>query len=190
SFNWTFGVYMAAAIGSETTAAAAGLIGRVRRDPFAMLPFCGYHMGDYFTHWLQFGRELAEPPRIFVVNWFQTDEQGRFLWPGFGQNMRVLRWIVERVRGEAHAVESPIGWMPRYEDVDWSGLDFSPETFRRMMAVDREQWQAEILAQTELFNRLYDRLPKEFLHVKQLILSSIWRAPKHWEQFAERNVGL
>ncbi|MFN3683224.1 MAG: phosphoenolpyruvate carboxykinase (GTP) [Fimbriimonadaceae bacterium] len=190
SFNWTFGVYMAAAIGSETTAAAAGLIGRVRRDPFAMLPFCGYHMGDYFTHWLQFGRELPEPPRIFVVNWFQTDEQGRFLWPGFGQNMRVLKWIVQRVRGEAHAVESPIGWMPRYEDMDWSGLDFSRETFRQMMAVDREQWQAEILAQTELFNRLYDRLPKEFLHVKQLTLSSIWRAPKHWEQFAEKNVGL
>ncbi|MCX7800600.1 MAG: phosphoenolpyruvate carboxykinase (GTP) [Fimbriimonadales bacterium] len=190
SFNWTFGVYMAAAIGSETTAAAAGLIGRVRRDPFAMLPFCGYHMGDYFTHWLQFGRELADPPRFFVVNWFQTDDQGRFLWPGFGENMRVLRWIVERVRGEAHAIESPIGWMPRYEDLDWRGLDFPRETFRRMMAVDREQWQAEILAHTELFNRLYDRLPKEFLHVKQLLLSSIWRAPKHWEQFAEQNVGL
>ncbi|MEJ5171017.1 MAG: phosphoenolpyruvate carboxykinase domain-containing protein, partial [Fimbriimonadales bacterium] len=174
----------------ETSAAAAGVIGRVRRDPFAMLPFSGYHMGEYFAHWLHIGRRLTEPPRIFVVNWFRTDENGRFVWPGFGQNMRVLRWIVERVRGEAHAVESPIGWMPRYEDLDWRGLPFPKETFRDLMAVDRDQWNAEILAQTELFNRLYDRLPKEFLFVKELLLSNIWRAPKHWEQFAESSGGL
>jgi len=190
SFNWTFGVYMAASIGSETTAAAAGAVGRVRRDPFAMLPFCGYHMGEYFAHWLHFGRRLTEPPRIFVVNWFRTDESGKFVWPGFGQNMRVLRWIVERVRGEAHAVESPIGWMPRYEDMDWRGLPFPRDTFRDLMAVDRDQWSSEILAQTELFNRLYDRLPKEFLFVKELLLSNIWRAPKHWEQLAEPDAGL
>ena len=177
TFNWSFGVYAAATMGSETTAAATGAVGTVRRDPMAMLPFCGYHMADYFTHWLNFGRSIPNPPRIFCVNWFGKDGDGNYLWPGFGENMRVLEWVVNRSHGRAFGIESPIGWMPRYEDIDWRGLNVSEAQFQALMEVDRERWQGEIASHDALFVRLYDRLPKEFLFLKELTLSALWRTP-------------
>ncbi len=178
--NWNHGVYFAATIGSEMTAAAAGTIGQVRRDPFAMLPFGGYHMADYFNHWLQMGRDLGNPPRMFFVNWFRKDKNGKFIWPGFGENTRVLNWIVDRVHGKGTAVESPLGWMPRYEEMDWEGLNFRREQFNEVMTIDTKLYKDEVLQHEEFFDRIYDKLPKELFFIRQLLLSALWRSGDKW----------
>ena len=170
AFSWTDGVYMAATMGSETTAAATGKVGVVRRDPFAMIPFCGYNMADYFSHWLKLGKHLAHRPHIFCVNWFRTDANGKFIWPGFGDNMRVLKWIVERCDGKAHAVETPIGWVPEFDDLEWKGLDgFSHEKFKAITAIHIEDWAAELFAHDELFNTLKFSLPRELALRRELL---------------------
>ncbi len=180
AFNWGHGVYIATTMGSEATAAAIGQAA-MRRDPMAMLPFCGYNMADYFGHWLNIGRRLSNPPQIFRVNWFRKDENGKFIWPGFGDNMRVLKWIVDRVHGRGYAVESPIGWMPRHADIEWKGLDFPEDRFYELMAVGRKAGAAEAQAHETQFDQFFDRLPKEFIFERELLRSRLWRSPERWE---------
>ncbi len=167
--DWATGVYLAATVGSETTAAATGAVGLVRRDPFAMLPFCGYNMADYFSHWLKIGSALKKPPAIFGVNWFRRAQDGSFLWPGFGENVRVLEWILGRLKDEdrAGANESPLGWVPKREDLNWKGLEsVSSERFQELMAIDAGEWSTEVESHDSLFEKFSDRLPGEIRRLK------------------------
>jgi phosphoenolpyruvate carboxykinase (GTP) len=173
--SWEDGVYKAATMGSETTAAATGKVGEVRRDPFAMLPFCGYHIGDYFAHWLAMGSKIAQPPRIFNVNWFRTDEDGKFAWPGFCQNMRVLKWIVERCCGRAHAVDAPLGLQPEYGDLDWRGLEFGRDHFAQVMRIDRGRWERELAAHDQLFAKLGAKQPQALVSQRVALQARLMR---------------
>lgn len=174
AFNWAHGVYLGATMGSEMTAAAAGTIGQVRRDPMAMLPFCGYHMGDYFAHWLAVGRKLKHPPRIFHVNWFRKDSNGKFLWPGFGDNMRVLQWIVDRCHGHAEGEETALGWMPPLESIDLAGLDgYTQARLAEAQRIDPVEWHRELDLQSELFDLIGERMPKDLLYERELLRSRL-----------------
>jgi phosphoenolpyruvate carboxykinase (GTP) len=165
--DWNTGVYFAATVGSETTAAATGKVGVVRRDPMAMLPFCGYNMGHYFKHWLKMPDRIAKNPEIFIVNWFRKNHEGKFIWPGFGENMRVLKWMFERIDNRAGAMETTLGYMPRYEDFDWKGLNFTREQFENLTNIDSEKWISEVLSHKDFFLTLQNSVPEEFLHIQE-----------------------
>jgi len=173
AFNWIHGVYLGATLGSETTAAATGQVGVVRRDPMAMLPFCGYNLNMYITHWIRMRKKMKDCPRIFHVNWFRTDDNGRFLWPGYSENMRVLEWIVKRCRGQAYAAETILGWMPRPNDLDLVGLDIGPEQVAAVQAIDVETMKREILTHEELFLKLAGELPKELIFQRELLIARL-----------------
>jgi phosphoenolpyruvate carboxykinase (GTP) len=174
AFNWIHGVYVGATMSSETTAAATGGVGQVRRDPMAMLPFCGYNMGEYFHHWLFMRKLIKYPPRVFHVNWFRKDAKGEFLWPGYGENMRVLKWVVDRCNGQANANETPLGWVPGAASFDLGGLEgYTREKLEQAQTINYEDWRRELLQQDELFMRLYSHLPKELIFQRELLVARL-----------------
>jgi len=178
AFDWEHGVFLGSIMASETTAAAAGAVGKLRFDPMAMLPFCGYNMGDYFAHWLRIGAK-ADPsklPKIFFVNWFRRDEDGRFLWPGYGENSRVLKWVFERVAGDAHAVETPIGYLPSDDDLDTTGLEIRDEDLDDLLSVDAEGWQTAIPEIRAHYDRFGATLPEELLKALDQLESNLSKA--------------
>ena len=173
-FNWVHGVYMGATMGSETTAAATGSVGQVRRDPMAMLPFCGYNMGFFFRHWLNMRKRIPNLPRFFSVNWFRKGDDGEFLWPGFRENMRVLKWIIDRCHGRIGAHETPLGWVPHAKDFDLSNLPgFSAAQFERLQSINTEEWRREVLLQDELFMKIYSFIPKEMIFQRELLVARL-----------------
>jgi phosphoenolpyruvate carboxykinase (GTP) len=176
AFNWQHGVFVGASMASETTAAATGAVGVVRHDPMAMLPFCGYNMADYFRHWLTMGRSIPHPPAVFHVNWFRTDAQGKFLWPGFGQNVRVLKWILERVRGGGQAVDTPIGLVPSPDGLERDGLDLPTRRLEELLRIDRADWEHEVASQREFFAKFGARLPQEIREEHETLARRLSRA--------------
>ncbi len=173
AFNWVHGVYIGATVGSETTAAATGTVGIVRRDPMAMLPFIGYNISDYLIHWFQMRKKMKDCPRVFHVNWFRKNAQGQFMWPGFGDNMRILKWVIDRCHGRAYAVETPLGWMPRHTDIDLEGLNINPADFDALQDISLDDFKAEIMGQEELFLKLAGNLPKEMIFQRELLISRL-----------------
>ncbi len=173
AFDWNHGVFVGASVASETTAAQSGAVGVVRRDPMAMLPFCGYNMGDYFGHWLKMGTVVPQPPKIFHVNWFRQNADGKFIWPGFGENMRVLRWIVDRCKGQGAAVESPIGLLPGKDAIDTTGLGVDAATMHELLSVSRDDWRPETDSIGEFFGKFGDRLPKEMEAQRQALIKRL-----------------
>ncbi|HTL29350.1 MAG TPA: phosphoenolpyruvate carboxykinase (GTP) [Tepidisphaeraceae bacterium] len=173
AFNWVHGVYLGATVGSETTAAATGQVGVVRRDPMAMLPFIGYNIRDYLVHWFRMRKKMKDCPRLFHVNWFRQDENGKYLWPGYGENMRVLKWIIDRCHGRAYSVEHPIGWMPRVDQFDLEGIDVSADEFEAMQTVTNDDLKAEIVSQEELFLKMAGDLPKEIIFQRELLIARL-----------------
>jgi len=173
AFNWVHGVYIGATIGSETTAAATGQTGVVRRDPMAMLPFIGYNIRDYLVHWFRMRKKMTDCPRIFMVNWFRKNADGKYIWPGYSENMRVLKWIIDRCNGRAYARETPLGWMPRSEDIDLEGLSMDIEDFKALEAVSAAEVKEEIMSQEELFLKLAGDLPKEMIFQREMLITRL-----------------
>lgn len=167
SFNWQHGVFVGATMASERTAAQYGKLGEVRRDPMAMLPFCGYNMADYFSHWLEMGGQMKKPPKIFFVNWFKRDEKGEFIWPGFSENLRILSWILERCDGRVDAIKTPLGYIPKYEDIDFTGLNFSKEEWDKLFLIDKDEWKKELESVKKFFGIFGKRLSKELVEERR-----------------------